>query len=383
MGQGHFGAGPGKSGGVPGFQGQGVGAGMSGVTLVGALGRDQIHVSAENPTHRKGNGRRGGGREGPVLGAGLGAGRNRVRFHFNPEDTSRAGGVGAESSGGAPKGQGKTQRELILEAVEALKTLLGQGVGTQVVDLIQEHILPPSTVTPPGLPSELERAQHLAKLLGDKAKLDKKIRRRWKGLARPGLWWLRRDDLSILQQELKRSCQSNRLTLITGKMMLWRRFLLRRRIVVRRFGSSRRGGKKWKGGQGCVWRWLGLREAALLGFLSSYVVCRRRTRTPSSVTWDRMEVTTCPLLRVTILKLVIVLKIRPKRRVFEVFKPGKKFVRSSFLLAQGQGKVEIFKMKMHILLVPFFPGVSFQRAAGSSGPLVVWAWLFCWMRGHF
>ena len=38
-----------------------------------------------------------------------------------------------EVSGTAPKGQGKTQRDLILEAVEA-------RVGTQVVDLIQEHI---------------------------------------------------------------------------------------------------------------------------------------------------------------------------------------------------------------------------------------------------
>ena len=37
----------------PGFQGQGVGAGMSGVRLVGALGRDQAYVSAWNPTHTR------------------------------------------------------------------------------------------------------------------------------------------------------------------------------------------------------------------------------------------------------------------------------------------------------------------------------------------
>ena len=43
---GHFGAGPGKGGSVPGFQGQGVGVGMSGVKFVGALGRDQTYVSA-------------------------------------------------------------------------------------------------------------------------------------------------------------------------------------------------------------------------------------------------------------------------------------------------------------------------------------------------
>ena len=51
-------------------------------------------------------------------------GGNRVRFQENSEDTGRAGvlgGVGVEASGAAPTGQGKTQRELILEAVEALR----------------------------------------------------------------------------------------------------------------------------------------------------------------------------------------------------------------------------------------------------------------------
>ena len=179
--KGFFGVGLGKGVGVPGIQGQEVGAGMSGVRLVGALGRDQTYVSAGNPTHRRGNGRRGNGREGPVLGAGVGAGGNRVGFQEVPEDTCRAGGVGVEAAGAAPKGQGKTQRDLILEAVEALKALLGQGVGTQVVDLIQEHIPPPPQVAPPSSPSESERAQHLAKLLEDKVKLDKVFRRGWRG----------------------------------------------------------------------------------------------------------------------------------------------------------------------------------------------------------
>ena len=75
-GQGLYGVGPGKG---VGLQSQGVGAGMSGVRLVGALGRDQTYVSAGNPTHRKGNGRRGAGREGPVPGAGVEPGGNRVR----------------------------------------------------------------------------------------------------------------------------------------------------------------------------------------------------------------------------------------------------------------------------------------------------------------
>ena len=119
---------------------------MSSVRLVGALGRDQTYVSG-NPTHRKGNGRRGNGREGSVPGAGVGNGRNRVRFQEVPEETSVVG-VGVEVSGAAQKGQGRTQRDLILEAVEALKALLGQGVGTQVVDLIQEHTPRPPQVTP-------------------------------------------------------------------------------------------------------------------------------------------------------------------------------------------------------------------------------------------
>ena len=80
MGQGHFGAIQAKVGADPVFQGQGVGAGVSGVRLVGALVRDQMHVSTGNPTHRKGNGWRRNGREGPVPGAGVGNGGNKVRF---------------------------------------------------------------------------------------------------------------------------------------------------------------------------------------------------------------------------------------------------------------------------------------------------------------
>ena len=125
---------------------------MSGVRLVGALGRDQTYVSAGNPTHRKGNGRRGGGRKGPVPGAGIGAGRNRVRFQEILEDTSVSVRVGVEASGAAPKGQGKTQRDLTLEVVDALKALLGRGVGTHLVDLIQEHIHPFPQVTSAQLP---------------------------------------------------------------------------------------------------------------------------------------------------------------------------------------------------------------------------------------
>ena len=81
VGQGYSGR-QGKGGGMAGFHGQGVGAGMSGVRLVGALSRDQTYVSTGNPSYRKGNGRRGGAREGAVPGAGvgLGSGGNRVSW---------------------------------------------------------------------------------------------------------------------------------------------------------------------------------------------------------------------------------------------------------------------------------------------------------------
>ena len=47
-----------------------------------------------------------------------------------------------------------------------------------------------------------------------------------------------------------------------------------------------------------------------------------KDQAPSNATWDRIEVTKCPLLRVTFLQLVFGLKIRRKNRVFEVFKSG-------------------------------------------------------------
>ena len=58
--------------------------------LVGALGRDQTYVSAG----------------GPVPGAGVGAGGNRVRFQEVPEDTA-VGRVGVEAAGTAPKGKAR------------------------------------------------------------------------------------------------------------------------------------------------------------------------------------------------------------------------------------------------------------------------------------
>ena len=92
--------------------------GMTCVRLVGALGRDQTFVSTGNPSYRKGNGRRGGAREGAVPGAGvgLGSGGNRVRFQEMVEQDgapANKSGVGVEAPNVAQVDQGKTQRENI------------------------------------------------------------------------------------------------------------------------------------------------------------------------------------------------------------------------------------------------------------------------------
>ena len=95
------------------------------------------------------------------------------------------------------------------EAVETLKPFFGQGVGTQVVDLIQEHILPPPQVTHPSSPSELEPAQHLAMLLEDRPKLDESM-----------------------EEAMMQGGKGVRAFEIG--MMLWMVFLLRRRTVKRK-----------------------------------------------------------------------------------------------------------------------------------------------------
>ena len=86
-----------------------------------------------NPSYRKGNGGRGGAREGPVPGVGVGpgSGGNSVRFQGVLEQDgvpAAKSGVGVEAPSAAQVGQGKTQREIIFEAVEALRFLLEQGV---------------------------------------------------------------------------------------------------------------------------------------------------------------------------------------------------------------------------------------------------------------
>ena len=68
-------------------------------------------------------------------GAGVGHG-NRVRFLEIPEDTCVAGRVGVEASGASPKGQGKTQRDMILifdGFVHDLQNSLVAGVAGNVL----------------------------------------------------------------------------------------------------------------------------------------------------------------------------------------------------------------------------------------------------------
>ena len=87
--------------------------------------------------------------------------------------------------------------------------LLGQGVCSQVEDLIQEHIPPHPKVTPsspslPPSPTELERAQQLAKLVEEKARLEKKIQGEEEKFSKARLAVSKaEDDLSISQQELR------------------------------------------------------------------------------------------------------------------------------------------------------------------------------------
>ena len=161
-----------------------------------------------NPSSRKGNDRRGGAREGAVPGAGVGpgSGGNRVRFQEMlekdgvPADKS---GVGVEAPSAAQVGQGKTQREMIFEAVEALRSLLGQGVCSQVEDLIQEHIPPHPKVTPiPRL------NQSVLNILPCCLKIKPNLRRVFKGreekVSKARLAVSRaEDDLSILQLEMR------------------------------------------------------------------------------------------------------------------------------------------------------------------------------------
>ena len=160
-------------------------------------------------------------------------------------------GVGVEAPSAAQVGQGKTQREIFFVAVEALRSLLVQGVHSQVEDLIQEHISPSQKVNPPHSPTELERAQHLAKLLEEKAKLEKSIQGREEKVSNAKLAVSQaEDDLSILQQEMRRLSfqidahhredDAGGRRIKVGEM-IWKVSLWRKLVVGRRLGSRLMG----------------------------------------------------------------------------------------------------------------------------------------------
>ena len=118
---------------------------------------------------------------------GPGSGGNRVRFERELEldgVPAAKSGVGVEAPNGAQAGPGKTQRDKIIEAVEVLRLLLGQGVCSQMEDLVQEHIPPPPKVTPSPSPSPSPVPQLNLSVLSRlpnclKKKLD--LRRKFKG----------------------------------------------------------------------------------------------------------------------------------------------------------------------------------------------------------
>ena len=86
-----------------------------------------------------------------------------------------------------------------------------------------------------------------------------------------------------------------------------------------------RGGSRLRVAERGWWARVGLAvvrvpqgELALLGFLSSYMVCWRRTRPPFKLNMGPHGGDDVPSIEVAILQLVFVLKIGLKRRVFEL-----------------------------------------------------------------
>ena len=257
----------------------------------------------------------------PGAGVGLGSGGNRVKFQEGVEQDAvplHKSGVGMEAPNGAQAGSGKTQRDKIIEAVEVLRLLLGQGVCSQVEDLIQEHIPPPPKVTPPHSPTELERAQHLAKLLEDKARLEKKIQGEEEKVSKARLAVSKaEDDLSISQKELRG---------LTFQIDAHHREDDARReknmsrgddmegVFVEEIDSGEDGGVQTDGGKRRrVCRFGGGSRPSIptpdsvMELLRG--ICQRRIRPLSCGTWGRMGWTMCLLLRVTNLKSVFMVRI--------------------------------------------------------------------------
>ena len=127
-------------------------------------------------------------------GVGPGSGSSRVRFQEVLEQDGvpvHKSGVGTEVPSGAQVDSGKTQRDKILEAVEVIGTRsLFPGGG------FDSGSYSPAPNVSPHSPTELERAQQFAKLLEEKARLEKKIQGEEEQVVSKA-----EDDLSFSQQE--------------------------------------------------------------------------------------------------------------------------------------------------------------------------------------
>ena len=133
------------------------------------------------------------------------------------------------------------------------------GIQTHVEDLIQEHTLPPPQVTLPSSPSELERAQHLAKLLKDKLKLDKSIQEVVERVSKSRLAVAEAGDDLEMKGLAREDARRERSQGFGDQNDAMDGYLLRRRTVERKVGKGRFGG-----GSGSV---RGLSPAQLLELL--------------------------------------------------------------------------------------------------------------------
>ena len=96
------------------------------------------------------------------------------------------------------------------------------------------------------------------------------------------------------------------------------------------------------------------------------MVSQRRIRPHSCGTWGRTGLTMCLFLRVMNLKSVFMVRIWLKHRVFKVFKSGKKFLSSAFLVGSGTRKDGNFEKDDLNFFVPACPNSFLSRCGEIS-----------------
>ena len=172
----------GVSGQAAGFFGQGsVANAMSGARIVGPTGRDQAYVPRGEPTFRKGDGAKGGGKGVFDTGAGVGG-------KFLPEVVGGGGGeVGkGAGTGQVPSGPPPSHRDQAVSALQVLVGLLEPAVGAQVRGLV-EGLLPPKPASPaPATPTHAQIVARLHKLYDSETQLVRKVD---EVLKKQGLGW--------------------------------------------------------------------------------------------------------------------------------------------------------------------------------------------------